>query len=128
MADLGVIKAIEDGAQALINGLKIQFFVPYNGKIADITCANTNKYTLDLAAVLSETRKIIMVILGGERMGGTGYLYGYPMEGTNWVDLGLWGASAVSIVIKDGTQNLQYSLSVANDDFDLDCLGYVVEA
>lgn len=30
-------------------------------------------------------------------------------------------------VIADGTQRLQYSLVVANDDYDLYCLGYVVE-
>jgi hypothetical protein len=35
--------------------------VPYNGKIVDITHPDTNKHTLDLAAALGETRKIIAV-------------------------------------------------------------------
>ena len=104
------------------------YFIPYNGKIADITHADTNKHTLDLETALSETRKIIAVILVAERIAGAGELYAYPNEGAGYCDLDLWGVyNQQNIIIKDASQRLQYSLSVANDDFDLYCRGYVVE-
>lgn len=115
-----------------------QFFVPYNAKIADITetDAEPNRHTLTLAnpagtgAIAGETRKIIAVQLGNERIVGTGFLNFYPNEGTYFVTnyqiyrtgIPIW------IVIKDGTQRLQYSLGVANDDWDLFCYSYVVES
>ena len=103
-------------------------FVPYNGKIADINEADTNKHTLDLETALGETRKIIAVIIGNLRVSGTGYLYAYPNEGTDWVDVDVYRAAIPIVVIKDGTQRLQYNQTVANDDFDLNCFGYMVEA
>jgi hypothetical protein len=114
-----------------------QIFVPYNGKIADISKTDTNKYYLTLAnsagtgAITGETRKIIAVLIGANRMAGTGSFYVYPNEGQSIVVVNYpWsGAFYIHyIVVKDGTQRLQYSQSVANDDFDLYCFGYVVEA
>jgi hypothetical protein len=112
-----------------------QVFIPYNGKIADITEADTSKHYLTLAndagtgAIAGETRKIIAICLAASRISGTGDFYVYPNEGTRYLDI---GTSAVTygrgfIVIADGTQRLQYSQSVANDDWDLYCLGYIVE-
>lgn len=111
-----------------------QFFVPYNGKIADITHADTNKHTLILAnaagtgAIAGETRKIIAVYIGVTRMAGTGEVFVFPNEGATYLNLGylvFYGRGFH--VIANGTQRWQYKLSVANDDFDLYCLGYVVE-
>jgi len=111
-----------------------QFFVPMNEKIADITHADTLQHFLALAPVLHapgvappETRKIIVIILTSERQAGTGGFTVYPNEG-GWCDISIWKAYPVPIVIANGTQRLQYSLPVANDDFDLYCMGYVVEA
>lgn len=106
-----------------------QIFVPYNGKIADITHADTLKHTLDLAAALSETRKIIAVQIRAERIAGTGIFAVYPNEGVLGLDLysaGGWTSQVVTI--KDGTQRLQYNQFTAGDDWDLYCYGYVVEA
>jgi len=105
---------------------KRQVWVPYNGKIADITHADTNKHTLDLETALSETRKIVAVILRDQRIAGTGNLQWFSNEGT------LQYNKAVTmyphtLVIADGTQRGQYSLTVANDDWDVFCHGYVVE-
>ena len=103
-------------------------FIPYNGKIADITHADTNQHTLDLAAALVETRKIIAVLCGADRMAGTGAMLIYPNEGAT---SSTWMTSRMNpplTVIKNGTQELQYSLTVANDDWDMYCFGYVVEA
>jgi len=103
-----------------------QIFIPYDGKIADITHPDTNKHTLDLATILTETRKIIGLIIYIFRMAGTGGFIVYPAEGAT----GLWisnGDKSPTIVIADGTQRLQYSLYVANDDWDIYCSGYVVE-
>lgn len=103
-----------------------QIFVPFNGKIADITHADTNKHTLDLAAALGETRKIVDIRLMGARIAGTGFFWIYPDEGAQKDFLSSW-AQSVDITIKDATQRLQYCLSVAGDDWDLYCFGYVVE-
>ena len=108
---------------------KGQTFVPYNAKIADITHADTNKHTLDLATALSETRKIVAVNLSGTRIAGTGYFDVYPNEGTYYVELGAYNAYSRGYhAIANGTQRIQYRLSVANDDYDIYCFGYVVEA
>ena len=106
-----------------------QIFVPYNGQIADITHADTNKHTLDLAAALSETRKIIEITVVAFRIGGTGYFYVYPNEGVDSTRAcTASGARTEQVIIANGSQRLQYHLSVANDDWDLMCFGYVVEA
>lgn len=110
-----------------------QIFVPYNGKIADITHADTLTHTLDLAAALSETRKIIAVVVSAVRIAGTESLYAFPNEGAwcNQITTVTWAdviANTVLIIIANNTNRLQYRLSLANDDFDLYCFGYVVEA
>jgi len=113
---------------------KGQTFVPYNGKIADITHADTNKHTLTLAngagtgAIAGETRKIIAVIIGNFRISGTGGCYFYPNEGGTECLSGTDRRWIGTVVIADGTNRLQYALAAANDDFDLHCFGYVVEA
>jgi len=101
-------------------------FVPYNGKIADITHADMNKYTLDLATPLAETREIIALFLSASRMAGTGELWAYPNEGVEYMILSTGRYQRGTCIIAAGTNRLQYSLSVANDDFDLYCFGYVV--
>jgi len=113
---------------------KLTVFVPYNSKIADITEADTNKHYLTLAnsagtgAIAGETRKIIAVLLDDVRNSGTGFLKVYPNEGVANIALRNYLDCIDDVVIADGTQRLQYAQSVANDDFDLYCLGYVVEA
>ena len=102
-------------------------WVPYNAKIADITHADVNKHTLDLAAALPETRNIIMVSLHAHRIAGTGLLDFYPNEGAHPSYTGDNYAGTNTILIEYGSQRLQYDLTVANDDWDLYCLGYVVE-
>jgi len=103
-----------------------QYIVPTNGKIADITHADTNKHLLTLAAALGETRKIIAVQLWAFRQAGAGEFRTYPNEGLLEVGYVQFGPAQWT-VIADGTQRLQYSLSVANDDWDLYCIGYMVE-
>jgi len=108
--------------------------VPMNEKIADITHPDTEKHFLNLEPVLHppgvappETRKIIGATVTATRISGTGEFRVYPNEGT------IYSAAeslyrSPQVIIKDGTQRLQYNQTVANDDWDLYCLGYVVEA
>jgi len=119
----------KDGADEIdLSGLGgQQIFVPYNGKIANINETDTSKHFLDLATALSENRTIIGVILRGARISGTGVLYTYPDEGVSSNTI-ITGQSSVDIIISAGTQRLQYAQSVANDDWDVVCFGYVVEA
>ena len=102
--------------------------VPYNGKIADITHADTNKHTLDLAAALTETRKIVKILVVSTRITGTGIMYAYPNEGTDLVVFDQWIGVPLEYGVKDGTNRIQYALGTSGDDFDLYCMGYVVEA
>jgi len=106
---------------------KRQIFIPYNGKIADITHADTNKHFLDLETALTETRKIIGIMGCAVRVAGTGDFWVYANEGTTQAVYGTTQYNRGLMVIADGTQRLQYSLTVANDDFDFFCYGYVVE-
>lgn len=100
--------------------------VPMNAKIADITHADTAKHFLDLETSLSETRKIIQVMVAPQRMAGTGNLRFFPNEGPTAI-YESWFNGATCVIIADGTQRLQYDLTVANDDFDVHCVGYMVE-
>jgi hypothetical protein len=104
-----------------------QIFVPYNAKIADITHADTNHHTVTLGTNLSETRQIVAVILTSERQAGTGDFIAYP-NGGGWTAISIWKAYPSTISIAAGTGNFEYSLGAANDDFDLYCMGYWVEA
>ena len=113
-----------------------QIFVPYNAKIADITHADTVTHLLTLAnaagtgAIAGETRKIIAVIVWGNRIAGTGLLNAYSNEGVTGLVIGSAALQSYlqPIVIANNSQRLQYNLSVAGDDYDLYCHGYVVEA
>lgn len=122
-ADVNSAAAI---ATSKLAAAKIHLFVPYNGKIADINESDTNKHTLDLEVALSETRKIIGLIFYGVRISGSGLWQDYPNEGVNRSVEGDYYDTHF-VVIKDGSQRLEYAQSVANDDFDLYCFGYVVE-
>jgi len=106
---------------------KRHIFVPYNGKIADITHADTNQHNLDLAAALSETRNIISVLIQAERVSGTGYFRMYPNAGAQQISGGTGTLDLKECVLAVGSNNLLYQLSVANDDWDIWCMGYVVE-
>jgi len=105
----------------------IHRFIPYNGKIADISETDTAKHFLDLEAALGEKRKIIAVVLNAYRVTGTGHFDAFPNEGTRMARI-TFSTNTATIVIRDGTQRLQYAQTVAGDDFDLYCLGYIVEA
>lgn len=102
--------------------------IVYNGKIADINESDTNKHTLDLETALTETRKIVLLILGVYRISGSGSFYTYPNEGTDHAKLGDDLVWQKPVMIADGSQRVQYNQDVANDDFDLYCFGYFVEA
>ena len=112
----------------LRKSLPVHIFVPYNGKIADITHADTNNHTLNLAVALSETRKIIKVQILGVRIAGTGDIKIYPNEGASSYILQTSGYYSDECIIANGTNRMLYSLTVANDDWDLYCFGYVVQA
>ena len=103
-----------------------QIIVPYNADIVHITHADTNKHTLNLATLLPETRKIIAVNVAVDTVSGSGNFYVYPNEGDNAVNLLNIPRANGFIVIKDGTNRLQYSLGAINDSVYFYCYGYVV--
>jgi len=97
-------------------------FTPYNDKVADITHADTNKHTITLEA-LGLPSNAIVLLLTAKRITGTGSLRGYPNEGTNDLYLGI-GTAQAGIVFAIINERLQYDLTVANDNWDLFCMGF----
>jgi len=123
-ADIAAAAAI---ISSKLSAGKIPLWVPYNGKIADITHGDTSKHTLDLEAALTETRTIIAVQVGAGRISGSGAMAVYPNEGTAALALEDWTVYTKLVTIAAGTQRLQYNLDTSGDDFDLYCYGYIVE-
>ena len=95
--------------------------MPFNDQIADITHADTNKHEITLAA-MGLPNNVVKLHLGVTRISGTGVMQFYPGEGTRGVSVATGIAGHVAVIIVN--ERLQYKLSVANDDFDLFCLGY----
>mgnify|MGYP001616060407 CR=1 FL=1 len=100
-------------------------FVPYNGKIADINESDALLHFLNLETPLSETRQIISLVLNAIRTSGTGYLFARPNEGPFSSLLGNTYTPG-TFIIASGTQRLQYNQNVANDVYQLYCMGYMV--
>ena len=98
-------------------------FTPHNGKVADITHADVAKHTITLATMGLPTNATAL-ILTVSRVAGAGVLRFYPNEGGFYIrPSGVVGETIVVVGIIN--QRLQYSQSVANDDFDLYCFGYL---
>jgi len=97
-------------------------FTSMNGKVADITHADTAKHTITLAEMGLPSNAIALILLA-DRISGTGSLNGYPNEGTKGLYLGR-GDIQQGIVFGIINERLEYSLSTSGDDWDLFCLGY----
>lgn len=96
--------------------------VPYNAKIADLQENNTTKHDLTLATMgLPLNTKILFLQV--IRQSGTGNFRVWPNNGTNYTTVSNQGFRLNAIVVHD--QKIVWSGSVANDDFDLHCLGYI---
>lgn len=107
-------------------GIQNSIFVPVNLKILDINESDTSPHIVNISTPLSETRKILAITLMGNRVGGTGSLRVYPNEGSQYSTISSMTTLHLHF-IKEGLQRLQYSQSVASDDWDVYCFGYVVE-
>jgi hypothetical protein len=130
LGDRSLIKAIWDDALASGDATKSATgtFVPWSGILATVQESDTEKHTLDLTQLLpNEKRNIVAVIVQMERTSGSGGLYFYPNEGGYAVGTGGSTTNAYFIVLKYGTNRLQYSQSVAGDAWTIKLLGYVVE-
>jgi len=102
-------------------------FIPYDAKIADINESDTNEHSLNLATALSETRTIVAVFLSWSRLAGTGLLGVYSKTSAARYSGYISTSEETTTVVLDDSPNLYYKQSVANDDFDVFCTGYVVE-
>lgn len=95
----------------------------HDGKVADITHADTNKHTITLATMgLPQSIKALQLL--AVRIGGAGNFNVYPAEGTYSLTIG-HGAEFRGKWCAIINNRLQYSLNTANDDFDLYCVGYL---
>lgn len=107
-------------------GGKLLVFVPYSAKIADINEADINAHTFDIQTALSETRTVVAAWLSYIRIGGAGELNVYPNSGSTAIGI-QWTEQPSMTAIQAGTQEVKYAQTVANDDFDVYCFGYLVE-
>jgi len=99
-------------------------FYGYNGRIAtNLTEADTAKHYLDLSAYVP--KNCVAIIVYASRVSGTGGLNVYPHEGTFGLKIGSGEEFCHLIAIKN--QRLQYSLTVANDVWNIFMFGYFVE-
>jgi len=96
----------------------------YDGsKIADITHADVNEHTLTPAA-LGLPANTVAILMKADRIVGTGNLNvrtvaaGAAMTFINGDEM-FWPV--------DNTGVFRYSLSVANDDWDIGCYGYMTQ-
>lgn len=99
--------------------------IPCSRKIADLTQADGNKYfiTMDEMELPANT---VMLLLNVDRTAGTGVLRLYPHELLVHQDM-VNGNNAPPFVFFADNGRIQYSLSVANDTFELHCRGYVIQ-
>jgi len=105
-------------------------FYGENKLVADnLTQPNTARHYLDLSAYIP--KNTVAIIVTAVRVSGTGHFFAYPNEGSVGVTLNIrsspGSSHAYAQVIAIKKQRLQYSLSVANDVFDINLLGYFVE-
>lgn len=105
---------------------KYPIFVPYNGKILDINESDTSDHTADVATPLSETRDILALIVKSPRISGTGHLEWYPNEGADTFQASS-SYDCHTVALAAGLNRVKYKQSVANDDFDVYCMGYWCE-
>jgi hypothetical protein len=99
-------------------------FYGHNEKIvAGLTEADTLRHYLDLSAYVP--KNCVAIIIYASRVTGTGNLVVFPYEGTHGLKIGSGEEFCHVVAIKN--QRLQYSLTVANDVWNIFMFGYFVE-
>ena len=109
-----------------INGVSA-YFVPYNGKIADLQENDITKHFEDISAFVPAN--CVAVILASSRAAGTGNILYFPNESTkDTTSFAIYGSHSVIVALASGTQRFQWRNTVANDDWDIYMFGYFVRA
>jgi hypothetical protein len=130
LGDRSLIKAV--WAESLATGAANQSctgtFVPWSAALATIQESDTQRHTLDLTQLLpNEKRNIVAVLVQMTRTSGTGGLFFYPNEGNLTVGTTGSTTSVYFVILKYGTNRLQYAQTAAGDAWTINLLGYVVE-
>jgi len=110
LADIGVVK-----------------FIPYDQKIADIQENDTTDHYIDLTAVFPGV-EIVAIHICAIRSSGTGYLKVWPAELSNnsiFLLKETANTNAAWVILADGLNRIMWRNSVANDDWDIYCFGYL---
>lgn len=89
-----------------------------NGFFATVNEIDTNKHYLDLSSI---SKKIMAIHIKVARS-GTGQLYVYPDEGATY--FGLTNGTNQIIILKRGTNRLQYNQTVGGDSWSFYNLGF----
>ena len=102
---------------------RLVVFPPY--KIADLQENDTANHILDLSLIIPPST--IAIIVQAERIGGTGYLYVFPVSGPT-LSLAIDSSfSKGGTLIPVKNQEIKWRNTVANDDWDVYLFGYFVQ-
>lgn len=96
----------------------------YNAKLADINESDTDVHTTSLDTLAPN---VVAVIAYALRSTGTGNFTVFPNEGTTGMRIDSVTVSNRCYLIKVLNNRIKYEQSVANDDWDLYILGYIIE-
>lgn len=99
--------------------------IPMWDKIADITEANTTLKYLNFVD-MGLPANTIAIIMTCQRISGTGFLNVYCDGGTRELQMGI-DKKLDQLIYTSTLQALKYNLTVANDDFELYCQGYMTQ-
>ena len=100
--------------------------VPYRRwHFTDINEADVNPHTLTFDSV-ELPANIVAILLGTQRIAGTGVLRVYPNSGGGPINLPI-APDDVPALIMTIQGELKYAQTVANDDFDLYHYGYITQ-
>jgi len=99
-------------------------FTPMSAKVADLQENDTAKHFLTLAD-MGLPSNVVAVLLISLRVSGTGFFLVYPNEGTQAIVLTISvNAGSVPAFVGVSNNRIQWSGGVANDDWDIYCMGY----
>jgi len=99
-------------------------FVPMSAKIADINESDTDIHFIAFAD-MGLPANVVQITLTATRVSGTGRLQIYPSNGLINIQLSLNSTETETFHVD--LNHIKYKQTVANDDFDLICLGYVTQ-
>lgn len=113
--------------KAVIHLLKRGQFCAFQGmndKVATITHADVNQHTITLASMGLPSNAVVLILAALRTLGG-GEFKAFPYDGGHSIYIGSGAfVKTRGKPVAIANERLTYNLTLANDTFDLHCLGY----